>query len=79
MCVEICRVLACHSICFVRVQLMLMSRTFQLYTHQHYINAAYMGLDRCQIIGYAGLSDGIYCILTSVLIVVTASILGPHN
>jgi hypothetical protein len=77
MCVEISRVLACHSICFV--QLMLMSRTFQLYTHQHYSNATYMGLDRCQIIGYAGLLDGIYSILTSVLIVVTASILGPNN
>ena len=38
----------------------LMPHTFELYIQQHSINVTYMGLDRCQIIGYSGLLDGVY-------------------
>ena len=37
-----------------------MPHTFELYIQQHSINVTYMGLDRCQIIGYSGLLDGVY-------------------
>lgn len=57
--VEICRVLACHSIRSEHVHLTLMSHTFEFCTQQQSISVTYMGLDRCQIIGYCGLSDSI--------------------
>ena len=37
-----------------------MSHTFELYIEQHSINATSMGLDRCQIIRYSGLSYDVY-------------------